>query len=143
MNDFYNFSPFNIVSVLAFILSIVSLVILSNKNFKNKFSTQNSSLDASFDNKTDINQINSKLKSKEKLISDLRTKLELKKSFEDELIKTIYEVEAKENFDSKLLQEIFPKNKHLPQSSIEITYLQPLFESGFSGFIGLTITSPV
>ena len=48
-----------------------------------------------------------------------------------------------ENFDSKLLQEIFPKNKLLPQSSIKITYLQPLFESGFSGFIGLAITSPV
>jgi DNA-binding CsgD family transcriptional regulator len=103
MNDFFNFSPFNIVSVLAFILSIVSLVILSTNNFKKKFSIQNSSLDSSFENKTDLNQINSKLKSKEKVISDLRTKLELKKSFEDELIKTIYEVESKENFDSKLL----------------------------------------
>jgi DNA-binding CsgD family transcriptional regulator len=103
MNDFFNFSPFNIVSVLAFILSIVSLVILSTNNFKKKFSIKNSSLASSFENKTELNQINSKLKSKEKVISDLRTKLELKKSFEDELIKTIYEVESKENFDSKLL----------------------------------------
>jgi len=103
MNDFFNFSPFNIVSVLAFILSIISLVILLSTSFKKKFSIQNSSLNASFDKKTDLNQINSKLKSKEKVISDLRTKLELKKSFEDELIKTIYEAEAKENFDSKIL----------------------------------------
>ena len=131
MNDFFNFSPFNIVSVLAFILSILSLVILSTNNFKKKFSIQNSSLATSFESKTDLNQINSKLKSKEKVISDLRTKLELKKSFEDELIKTIYEVESKENFDSKLLS-IVNSGSNLSSSKISFVHFsQSIFNFTF------------
>lgn len=111
MNEFFNGSLFNLVSILAFFISVLTLVISSMYIFKKKIAFQNlnsiSVKDFKPDFQSDFNQISNKLKSKEKVISDLRTKLELKKSFEEELIKTIYDVEAKENFDSReLLKEL-------------------------------------
>lgn len=118
MNDFFTHSLFNLVSIVAFLISIITLVISTMYIFKKKIAFQNSNSisvkDFKSDFKSDLNQISNKLKSKEKVISDLRTKLELKKSFEDELIKTIYEVESKENFDSKeLLRELKLKLQNL------------------------------
>jgi DNA-binding CsgD family transcriptional regulator len=54
-------------------------------------------------NEIDLNHYSEKLQKKDRQISDLQIKLELKKSFEDELIKTISEVESIENFDSKMI----------------------------------------
>jgi DNA-binding CsgD family transcriptional regulator len=103
MNVFFTHSLFNIVSVVALFISVLTLVISTTYILKKKVEFQKSGLISTKAVNTDYSQIRDKLKSKEKVISDLRTKLELKKSFEDELIKTIYEVEANENFDSKVL----------------------------------------
>ena len=103
MNDFFTHSDFNLISIVALFISVLTLVLSTTYIFKKKFEFQNSGFVSTNVVNTDYSQISNKLKSKEKVISDLRTKLELKKSFEDELIKTIYEVESNENFDSKVL----------------------------------------
>lgn len=103
MNDFFNNSLFNLVSIVTLFISVLTLVLSTTYIFKKKFELQNPKFVFQKVDNSDIKQINDKLKSKEKVISDLRTKLELKKSFEDELIKTIFEVETKDNFDSKVL----------------------------------------
>jgi DNA-binding CsgD family transcriptional regulator len=103
MNDFFTHSVFNLVSIVALFISVLTLVLSTTYILKKKFEFQNSGFVSTKVVNTDYSQISNKLKSKEKVISDLRTKLELKKSFEDELIKTIYEVESNENFDSKVL----------------------------------------
>ena len=114
MNDFFYTNLFNIFSVVALLISIFTLVLSTNFILKRKVENKNSGLVSTKDANTDFTQINEKLKSKEKVISDLRTKLDLKKSVEDELIKTIYEVEAKENFDSKdLLNDLKLKLQNL------------------------------
>ena len=116
MNDFFTHSLFNLVSIVALFISVITLVISTSYIIKKKISFQSSGIMPSKEFKSDVNQFNDKLKSKEKVISDLKTKLELKKSFEDELIKTIYEVEAKENFNSKeLLNELKLKLQNLSE----------------------------
>jgi DNA-binding CsgD family transcriptional regulator len=116
MNDFFNNSLFNIISIVALFTSVLTLVISTNYILKKKVEFQNPELTSPRSVNLNSNEFNDKLKSKEKIISDLRTKLELKKSFEDELIKTIYEVEAKENFDSKdLLNELKLKLQNLSE----------------------------
>lgn len=116
MNDFFNNSLFNIISIVALFTSVLTLVLSTNYILKKKVEFQNPELTSPRSVNLNSNQFNDKLKSKEKIISDLRTKLELKKSFEDELIKTIYEVEAKENFDSKdLLNELKLKLQNLSE----------------------------
>jgi DNA-binding CsgD family transcriptional regulator len=116
MNDFFNNSLFNIISIVALFTSVLTLVISTNYILKKKVEFQNPDLTSPRSVNLNSNEFNDKLKSKEKIISDLRTKLELKKSFEDELIKTIYEVEAKENFDSKdLLNELKLKLQNLSE----------------------------
>ena len=103
MNDFFTHSLFNLVSIVALFTSVITLVLSTTYILKRKVEFQNSNLVSPKVVSADFTLYNDKLKSKEKVISDLKTKLELKKSFEDELIKTIYEVETKENFDSKML----------------------------------------
>lgn len=103
MNDFFTHSLFNLVSIVALFISVITLVLSTTYILKRKVEFQNSNLESPKVVSADFTQYNDKLKSKEKVISDLKTKLELKKSFENELIKTIYEVETKENFDSKML----------------------------------------
>ena len=116
MNDFFYTNLFNIFSVVALLISIFTLVLSTNFILKRKVENKNSGLVSTKDANTDFTQINEKLKSKEKVISDLRTKLDLKKSVEDELIKTIHEVESKENFDSKdLLNDLKLKLQNLSE----------------------------
>jgi DNA-binding CsgD family transcriptional regulator len=103
MNDFFTHSFFNLISIVALFISIITLVISTTYITKKNMLYQNTNVLPAKEFKSDLNQINDRLKSKEKIISDLKTKLELKKSFEDELIKTIYEVETKEGYDTKIL----------------------------------------
>jgi DNA-binding CsgD family transcriptional regulator len=116
MNDFFTHSLFNLVSIVALFISVITLVISTSYIFKKRIAFQNTDVLPAKEFKSDVNQFNDKLRSKEKVISDLKTKLELKKSFEDELIKTIYEVESKENFNSKeLLNELKLKLQNLSE----------------------------
>lgn len=116
MNDFFTHSLFNLVSIVALFISVITLFISTSYIVKKKVAFQSTGDLPGKEFKSDVNQFNDKLKSKEKVISDLKTKLELKKSFEDELIKTIYEVEAKENFNSKeLLNELKLKLQNLSE----------------------------
>jgi hypothetical protein len=113
MSEFLNNNLFTIVAIL---ITLFTLGLSITYILKRKVEFQKSSLSSTKDVNTDFTQINDKLKSKEKVISDLRTKLELKKLVEDELIKTIYEAEAKENFDSKdLLNDLKLKLQNLSE----------------------------
>jgi len=115
MSEFLNNNLFTIVAIL---ITLFTLGLSITYILKRKVEFQKSSLSSTKDVNTDFTQINDKLKSKEKVISDLRTKLELKKLVEYELIKTIYEAEAKENFDSTdLINEL--KLKLLNLSEID------------------------
>jgi len=65
-------------------------------------------------NELDFNLYSERMLNKERQISDLKIKLELKQSFEEELINTLIEVEEFENFDTKiLLDELKEKLKNL------------------------------
>ena len=103
MNNIFTDSLFNLISIIALFISITTLIISTSYILKKKISYQSSEVSQSRGLKTNLDQNHDKLKHKEKVISDLRTKLELKQSFEDDLIKTIYEVESKEDFNAKLL----------------------------------------
>lgn len=103
MNEFFSHSLFNLVSIVALFTSVITLVISTSYIFKRKMAYQNSTIPETKVLKPDSSQFNDKLKSKEKMISELKTKLELKKSFESELIRTISEVESNKEFDTKIL----------------------------------------
>jgi DNA-binding CsgD family transcriptional regulator len=103
MNDVFSPSFYNFVSVFALILSIVTLVISSIYILRKSKVVQNFGVESISKNEMDLNQYSEKLQKKDRQISDLQIKLDLKKSFEDDLIKTITEVESIENFDSKMI----------------------------------------
>lgn len=116
MNDFFTHSLFNLVSIVALFISVITLVISTTYIFKKRMIFENSNMTPSKVIKSDLNQFNDKIRSKEKVISDLKTKLELKKSFENELIKTIYEVESNDGYDTKvLLNELKLKLQNLTE----------------------------
>lgn len=116
MNEFFTHGLFNLVSIVALFISVITLVISTTYIFKKRMIFENSNMTPSKVNKSDLNQFNDKIRSKEKVISDLKTKLELKKSFENELIKTIYEVESKDGYDTKvLLNELKLKLQNLTE----------------------------
>lgn len=116
MNDFFTDGIFNFVSIVALLISIITLIISTSYILKKKIIIPNSEVVSSKNFKSNVNLNDDQLRNKEKVISDLRTKLELKQSFEDELIKTINEAENKENFDSKvLLNELKLKLQNLTE----------------------------
>jgi hypothetical protein len=116
MNEFFTHSLFNLVSIVALFISVITLVISTTYIFKKRMIFENSNMTPSKVIKSDLNQFNDKIRSKEKVISDLKTKLELKKSFENELIKTIYEVESNDGYDTKvLLNELKLKLQNLTE----------------------------
>ncbi len=116
MNDFFTDGIFNYVSIVALLISIITLIISTSYILKKKIIIPNSEVVSSKNFKSNVNLNDDQLRNKEKVISDLRTKLELKQSFEDELIKTINEAENKENFDSKvLLNELKLKLQNLTE----------------------------
>lgn len=100
MKDFFTDSFFNLISILALFISLITLFTSITKK---KIYSKKTNVLPGKEFKSDLNQIDIRLKNQEKLISDLKTNLELKKTFEDELIKTIYEVESMEEQDTKLL----------------------------------------
>lgn len=100
MNAFFSTKLFNVFAILVSILSFsISIIYFLSKQFRTKKTSK------TVENCNDLNKdiLAEKLIIKDKEISDLQIKLELKKAFELELIKTIYNVESKENYDSKLL----------------------------------------
>jgi DNA-binding CsgD family transcriptional regulator len=116
MNDFFTDSIFNLISIIALLISITTLIISTSYILKKKIAFQGSENVQTRGFKTNTDQNHDKLRSKEKVISDLRTKLELKQSFEDDLIKTIYAVESKEDFNAKvLLNELKLKLQNLSE----------------------------
>lgn len=115
MNDFFSSYLFKILSVFAIFFSITSLVVSVIFIFRRKANNKNKKVVYHSDKKViDVEYYNDKMLTKEKEISDLQIKLDLKKSFEGDLIKAIYEVESKDNFDSKqLLNELKIKIQNL------------------------------
>ena len=104
MNAVFTPSLFNFVSVFVLIVSVVTLVLSTEYLMKKEFVMELNQGDESISIKDkDIKQQSEKLLNKERRIADLRIKLELKKFYEEELIKTISEVETNENFNSKIL----------------------------------------
>jgi DNA-binding CsgD family transcriptional regulator len=115
MNDFFSSYLFKVLSAFAILISIAVLLGSAILLIKRKANSKNKKLNNHPDKKiTDVESYQDKLLTKEKEISDLHIKLDLKKSFEGDLIKAIYEVESKDNFDSKqLLNEIKIKLQNL------------------------------
>jgi DNA-binding CsgD family transcriptional regulator len=103
MNDVFTPAFYNLVSVIALFLSVATLVVSSIYILRKSSTAQNLKIESVSKNEIDLNHYSEKLQKKDRQISDLQIKLELKKSFEDELIKTISEVESIENFDSKMI----------------------------------------
>jgi hypothetical protein len=142
MSDFFNNNLFNILLIVAILISVFALILSTNFILKRKVEIKNSDLGSKKDINTDSRIIEDKLKKEEKVIADLNTKLELKKTFDDELIKTIYEVDAKENFDSKdLVKELKLKllnlseidKKHIVKNSTALDY-KGLFQKALEQF---------
>lgn len=103
MNAFISSKLYKVFAIFAILVSILSFSISTIYFLTKRFRTKKTSKTA--ENWDDLNSeiLAEKLLSKDKEISDLQIKLELKKAFELELIKTIYKIESTENYDSKLL----------------------------------------
>jgi DNA-binding CsgD family transcriptional regulator len=115
MNDFFSSYLFKVLSAFAILISIAVLLVSAILLIKRKVNSKNKKLNNHPDKKiTDVECYQDKLLTKEKEISDLQIKLDLKKSFEGDLIKTINDVVSKDNFDSKqLLNELKIKLQNL------------------------------
>ena len=115
MNDFFSSYLFKVLSAFAILISIASLVVFVIFIFRRKAKNNNNKVIYHSDKKVmDVEYYHNKIVTKEKEISDLQIKLDLKKSFEGDLIKTINDVVSKDNFDSKqLLNELKIKLQNL------------------------------
>jgi len=101
MNDLFNPSPTNLIAVIALLFSTASIVLILERQLKKLFFVNSNADIPDLENKLNFNQYSEKLVIKERQIADLKIKLEIKKSFEEELIKMITEVENNNLYDSK------------------------------------------
>jgi len=113
MKDLFSVDFIRLFAILFLILMMLSVFIISFFVIRHRFAKNYEVKQFSKENSNTIVQ---KLYSKEKLISDLQMKLDIKKTFEDDLLKTINQIEIDENsISNELIKEIRSKINNLNQ----------------------------
>jgi len=132
MNDFINSSQFNLVSIVALFISLLTLVVSSLYLIKKDSNFPNLSLSSTFVN-DNMSFFNETLIEKEKEISDLRKQLVLKQSIENNILKSINSSKENGKLDSyELVNDLKSKlinfNLSLPSNKLKVLDEKGIFQ---------------